>query len=320
MNLKEGKYRNLFTGIEMIFNLYFNFIYIYIALFFKPKINLTMKPLFLSTLIAFACYCNNSQAQQFINGNLKPDGTLPQCTQSMSSTYNANMGNSWANTGPDEVFVGDSSCSGSAAIKHFIGVEWTPTLGGVNVVFKLDKPMLANTQYKFSFQYRTAASGDAAFPIWYYNNDGDSLGHDSIINAIAPPLNATWTTVLDSVTPKVDCRFLSLRAGSGTSGAYSQTYIAKLQMLGVPGVNVEEVSVNNDAQITPNPSTGIVHVQLNKDTKEVLVYNVTGNMVYRAATSGEKEIQLDLGNLPKGMYFVAIAQPENKNFTKVILQ
>lgn len=284
-----------------------------------------MKPLFLSTLIAFTCYCNNSQAQQFINGNLKPDGTLPQCTQSMSSTYNANMGNSWANTGPDEVFVGDSSCSGSAAIKHFIGVEWTPTLGGVNVVFKLDKPMLANTQYKFSFQYRTAASGDAAFPIWYYNNDGDSLGHDSIINAIAPPLNATWTTVLDSVTPKVDCRFLSLRAGSGTSGGYSQTYIANLQMLGVPGVNVEEVN-NNKVQVEVYPNPMRSSAKIIADAAMELPLNLSATDIHGKTVLLQNNIQqheftIYKNNLPSGMFFLKVTDNKQKStYTKLVIE
>jgi hypothetical protein len=61
-------------------------------------------------------------------------------------------------------------------------------------------------------------------------------------------------------------------------------------------------------------------MQLNKDAKEVLVYSVTGNIVYRTATRDQKEVQLDLSSLPKGMYFVAVGQTENKNFKKLVLQ
>ncbi|MFK7756702.1 MAG: choice-of-anchor J domain-containing protein [Flavobacteriales bacterium] len=71
-------------------------------------------------------------------------------------------------------------------------------------------------------------------------------------------------------------------------------------------VGIEEESVSNDFKVFPNPSTGLVNIQLgNTQDQLVEVFNLSGQKVFSnnfQANSGI--ISLDLSDLSKGIYTV----------------
>ncbi|MBS1587766.1 MAG: T9SS type A sorting domain-containing protein [Bacteroidetes bacterium] len=76
--------------------------------------------------------------------------------------------------------------------------------------------------------------------------------------------------------------------------------------------------VSADELIYPNPSTGGVYV---RNADHVKVYNALGALVYsNSITSSDKGDFVDLSTLAKGIYFVSLAEGNNSNFTKLVLQ
>lgn len=70
--------------------------------------------------------------------------------------------------------------------------------------------------------------------------------------------------------------------------------------------------------IYPNPSTGGVFA---RNANEINVYNSLGALVYsKNIIPSDKGDFVDLGSLAKGIYFVSLAEGNNKNYTKLILQ
>lgn len=69
-------------------------------------------------------------------------------------------------------------------------------------------------------------------------------------------------------------------------------------------VGVEQQAVAQNLNVYPNPSNGVIHIDdaINNDDR-LLVYSTTGSLVQ----SLRAERRVDLANLPRGMYVVALA-------------
>jgi hypothetical protein len=75
--------------------------------------------------------------------------------------------------------------------------------------------------------------------------------------------------------------------------------------ISVPSVN----SSNNDITLFPNPTTGFVTIQLGSNinqTQSLEIYATGGRVVKTSplVTSSGTVIQVDLSDLPKGMYLI----------------
>jgi len=71
--------------------------------------------------------------------------------------------------------------------------------------------------------------------------------------------------------------------------------------------------------VYPNPSTGIFTVYTNNtDKAEIAIYNVVGTMLYQSIIANHKS-QIDLSELPAGIYFVQLNDGENKEVKKIII-
>lgn len=86
---------------------------------------------------------------------------------------------------------------------------------------------------------------------------------------------------------------------------------------------VEVFCKTNKVSLLPNPSTGLFHIQLFKDTKvtypnRVHVFDIHGQQVFEQILSGEKQM-LDLSTLAKGTYFCRFLVNGNWVMERVIL-
>ncbi len=97
---------------------------------------------------------------------------------------------------------------------------------------------------------------------------------------------------------------------------YDSTFIT----VGVPTVEAE-----NNFNVFPNPSDGLVSVDLDlplADRVDVDVFNIMGQRVYSNSISSTalKNSTLDLSGLDKGFYFLTITSGENKKVSRILLQ
>ena len=79
-------------------------------------------------------------------------------------------------------------------------------------------------------------------------------------------------------------------------------------------VDVEEVVEDNNVTVYPNPTTGIVNIDV--DTRfDAVIYNYQGQMVMKL---NDKDGQIDITNLTSGMYLIEIRTDENVMIKKII--
>lgn len=72
-----------------------------------------------------------------------------------------------------------------------------------------------------------------------------------------------------------------------------------------------------DVTIYPNPSAGIVNLAIagNVDVKEIVLFDVSGKLIRNVQTNNQQLLEVDLSNLPKGVYFVKV----NDEIQKLVL-
>ena len=86
---------------------------------------------------------------------------------------------------------------------------------------------------------------------------------------------------------------------------------------GQPITDVEELEYQQLA-IYPNPTTGIVKIK-NDDFREVKVYNTLGVLVRCFSTKGDDDFEIDLSDLPNGIY-VLQASDESQQLTRQVVK
>lgn len=85
-------------------------------------------------------------------------------------------------------------------------------------------------------------------------------------------------------------------------------------------VGVQELKNSLLAQVYPNPSNGAFTVKAVKNFNSIEVLNVTGEKVYSASLNGT-ELNVNLENQPKGIYFYRLTSDNNTLKTgKIIIQ
>ena len=80
--------------------------------------------------------------------------------------------------------------------------------------------------------------------------------------------------------------------------------------------NVEENNTIAIATIYPNPTTGLVTIT-GQDLKSAEVFNTLGQKVATARSEGET-MQIDLSELPIGVYFVNITNKEGRKCVRKV--
>lgn len=58
-------------------------------------------------------------------------------------------------------------------------------------------------------------------------------------------------------------------------------------------------------RIAPNPATTFVKIENAEIVEHLVVLDITGRPVLRLRTYGEQDVQVDIANLPPGMYLLA---------------
>jgi hypothetical protein len=140
----------------------------------------------------------------------------------------------------------------------------------------------------------------------------------------------TWsgTGIIDNVNGVFD----PSTAGVGTHKIYysvtdgnncTNTDSVSLEVIICTGI--ESNLIYNNVLVFPNPSNGIVYIQFKNEiieNSEISIHDVLGKKVYSRSIGLNKSklVEIDLSNLPKGIYTISIATQAEKQTLKLSLQ
>ena len=82
--------------------------------------------------------------------------------------------------------------------------------------------------------------------------------------------------------------------------------------------DVEEIETTAFATLHPNPTTGQVTI-MGHDLKAAVVLNALGQQVATATGEGET-LQIDIANLPIGVYFVNVTDSEGHKCVRKVVK
>lgn len=112
-------------------------------------------------------------------------------------------------------------------------------------------------------------------------------------------------------------------AGTTTmsNNSYSGCWVVKINDGSFPIIELPqsiESPISEATSIYPNPNTGTFTIETNDtSTKNIQIYNNLGQLIQEKPFN-EADTQIDLSNIPKGIYFLSI-QTDQQTFTKKII-
>ncbi len=65
-----------------------------------------------------------------------------------------------------------------------------------------------------------------------------------------------------------------------------------------------DVLVYDEIVLYPNPTTGMIHIKHDEKLKNIQIFDMVGKLVVNQSCEGETETNIDLSNLPNGVYHV----------------
>lgn len=82
-----------------------------------------------------------------------------------------------------------------------------------------------------------------------------------------------------------------------------------------------QIDLNSEMKVFPNPTTGIVKVQSEKETiKGLIVTDILGKIIYNKRNITESELNVDISNQTKGLYLFHISTDKGIKSIKILLQ
>ena len=97
---------------------------------------------------------------------------------------------------------------------------------------------------------------------------------------------------------------------------------AHAEIVGLTPKSVSGFTSDNDGQqsveIYPNPSSGSIFISGIENGTRVNIYNLAGQVMYSQENIHQHEIELNLGFLPSGSYFISVLNTTKESVTKLI--
>ena len=121
----------------------------------------------------------------------------------------------------------------------------------------------------------------------------------------------------DSIFTKVNTNYNSSRSNVANTMA-----IIPQDTTGIIEVNLSSMSIN----IYPNPNTGKFTIATNSETHKkisIQIFNTIGKIVYsedNVEIAGSLKKQMDIGEMPNGIYYIRFVSEDFTRTKKIILQ
>ena len=203
------------------------------------------------------------------------------------------------------------------AFNHYVATE--STWDGGNIKYSLNGgawtlvPISAFTQNA----YNNILDGTAS-------NDNPLKGQRAFTGTDGGSLGGSWGQSV------IDLSKLNLASGSnikfrfelGTDGCngIDGWYLDEIYVYNCSVLAVQDTQKQNGIQVYPNPTSGFVTIQNNKNTslKKVEVYNVAGQLIQNFNVNNVNKASLDMSQLVNGTYILKINSETESNSVKVI--
>lgn len=130
-------------------------------------------------------------------------------------------------------------------------------------------------------------------------------------NASGKTISYTYTKTLPATWNEKNISLIGFVINSTDGTVENASLTVKLQSV-ITGLDKE---VKNDAIVYPNPTSGLVSIK-NTAAMDITVYNVTGSQVLKME---KNTTQIDLSDLPDGVYFVKFNNQQEAFTKKIVL-
>lgn len=182
------------------------------------------------------------------------------------------------------------------------------------------------TQFHIFYQYKPNGNDTAVFRVSLVNQRnliaGGMFKTNVATGASGWQMATINMTYINSLTPDSMWVLISSSSLDKNPKAGSILWLDDASVTLPTGIN-ESMSTENDIEIFPNPSTGLVNIHTstkNEEEQFVEVYNLLGAKIHVSEKSKLSNYTLNLSNQPKGVYVVKIYRGEKCMTRKIIVQ
>ncbi len=87
-------------------------------------------------------------------------------------------------------------------------------------------------------------------------------------------------------------------------------------------VGVNAIAINNNVKVFPNPTSGVINVELNSSVSDATVrwMDINGQVVSEDKMNGVRQRQYDLSNAAKGIYLLQIITADGVSMHRVVIE
>lgn len=127
----------------------------------------------------------------------------------------------------------------------------------------------------------------------------------------------TWTTISHTVTLSAGSQSFAIYA---VAGGWNINWFRITQGLKSAGSDesLTEIVVGSDVILYPNPVESTLNIVSGSEIKEISIVDVLGKTVYRDAAISQNEVQIEVNNLKRGVYFIGIVDESGKTIKQFI--
>ncbi len=174
--------------------------------------------------------------------------------------------------------------------------------------FSYDIPVPQNGTYTMRMYFaelslKGGEHGKRVFNIEIENGQHKLINYD--INADVGPLKAITKT------------FTGIEVNDGKLTVELKSFVRKAIISGIEVINVtddvtglDRNEINENISLYPNPSDGLFNILLSENYQStsfpIIVYDISGQIVYESSSNGFNKISINLSNKKKGMYILRI--------------
>jgi len=140
------------------------------------------------------------------------------------------------------------------------------------------------------------------------------LGYDTYLWSTGA---ATQTITLDTTGIGLGTFHIWVRGSIGSCTATDTIHVTFTTCVGLTETN-GDFSIN----IFPNPTNGIANVVVKglNSIADLTIYTLHGQLIFQEKVTGNSTTQLDLTNVPSGIYMVRISNETINNLSKLVIQ
>lgn len=257
-----------------------------------------------------------------------PSGTL--CNKAVVNFTNSSTGNptptySWSTSPATNVTISPSSTATNAAITFSNPGTYSVTLIATNIngsVATTQTVNISNCAPNASFLLPANNCTFAAMTVTNSSStSGGAMSYTWSVNAssgvtVSPNSVAASPTISFSNAGTYTITLLaSNSSGNATS---SQTVAVAASCVGIH----ENSLLSENVKLYPNPTKDMVNVSLPHNGSEfsITVTDILGSVIYSQKNSKNSDVQINLANKSKGVYFITIEGNKEKATKKIIVE